>query len=165
MVERVNNISNVDAAAGVRKTVQAQKNTKSKNIPMVNTNNLKPEQKEAVENLKKQVKAGHVKYMDANIINDILNFLIDKKSGDYVRISNFADSNEPLTFGDAKRILKLNLPPGSLRHNKTQQGGGDFDRYSVPKDGGRYYLDIFVDDLEEATGLKEDDIKKICNPE
>ncbi len=162
MVESVNGVSSVQASAGVTKSSAAQKSEKPKNVPMIDVSKLTPEQKQAVENLKKQIAAGHVEYNDTNILEDILNFVIDKKSGDYIRISNFADPKEKLTFGEAKHVLKLNLPPGSLRCNKTERGGGNFDLYNVPKACGQYYLDIFIDDLEEATGLTRDEIKQLC---
>lgn len=162
MVESVNGVSSVQASAGVTKSSAAQKSEKPKNVPMIDVSKLTPEQKQAVENLKKQIAAGHVEYNDTNILEDILNFVIDKKSGDYIRITNFADPNQKLTFGDAKRILKLNLPPGSLKCNKTERGGGNFDLYNVPKSGGQYYLDIFIDDLEEGTGLSKQEIRQLC---
>lgn len=162
MVESVNNVTAANSAAPVAKTGQNTKNQKIKAIPMVDTSNLTPKQKEAVENLKKQIAAGNVEYVDTNILEDILNYVIDDKSGDFIRISNFADPKKPLTFGEAKFILKLNLPPGSLKNNKTERGGGNFDKYNVPMYGGQYYLDIFIDDLMEATGLSKQDIKKLC---
>lgn len=161
MVESVNGLSNVSATTGTSGVEQAKK-TVVKNINLVNLDKLTPEQKSAIENLKKQIAAGNVEYVDTNILEDILSYFIDDKSGDFIRISNFADASKPLTLGDAKRILKLNLPPGSLKHNKTERGGGDFDKYSVPKSNGQYYLDIFIDDLEEALGLSKEDIKKLC---
>ncbi len=162
MVESVNKVSAANYVAPAAKTERTSKNQPNKNIQMVDTGNLTPKQKEAVENLKKQIAAGNVEYIDTNFLEDILNYVIDDKSGDFIRISNFADPKKPLTFGEAKFILKLNLPPGSLKNNKTERGGGNFDKYDVPKYGGQYYLDIFIDDLTEATGLSKQDIKKLC---
>ena len=165
MVDGINGVSGMQGTSGVSRTSGPQKSGKAKNIPMVDVSKLTPEQKEAVENLKKLVKAGHVEYNDTGVLEDILNFVIDKKSGDYIRLVDFADpqKQKSMTFGAAKGFLKLNLPPGSLRCNMTTRGGGDFDRYLVPKTGdGKYYLDIFVDDLEEATGLTKAEIKNIC---
>ena len=161
MVESVNGTSQAGKPNQVTSIGKAQQ-VKTKNIPIVDTSKLTQEQKSAVENLKKQISAGHVEYVDTNLLEDILNFIMDKKSGDFIRISNFADSDKPLTFGDAKRILKLNLPPGSLKNNMTERGGGNFDKYSVPMSNGQYYLDIFLDDLIEATGLSKQDIQKLC---
>jgi len=165
MVESVNNVSAANSAAATSRAEQTTQSKKIKNIPMVNTGNLTPKQKEAVENLKKQIAAGNVEYVNTNIFADILNYLMDGKSGDFIRISNFADPKKPLTFGDAKFILKLNLPPGSLKNNMTERGGGNFDKYSVPMSNGQYYLDIFLDDLIEATGLSKQDIQKLCGEE
>lgn len=165
MVEGVNGVSGAQASSGVAPSSKTKQPQKPKNVPMVDTSKLTPQQKEAVENLKKQIAAGHVEYVDTNVLEDIINFFFDDKSGDYIRITGFADPKKKLTFGDAKQILKLNLPPGSLRCNKTERGGGNFDLYSVPKSNGQYYLDIFIDDLEIATGLSKKDIQKLCGAE
>ncbi len=162
MVKGVNGVIGTQTTASVSSTTQSQKPKKVKDIPMVDTSKLTPQQKEAVENLKKQIAAGHVEYNDTNVLKDIINFFFDYKSGDYIIIRGFADPKKKLTLGDAKQILKLNLPPGSLRCNKSEGGGGDFDSYNVPKSNGQYYLDIFIDDLEIATGLSKEDIKKLC---
>lgn len=121
-------------------------------------------QKTACKSLQNQVNQGHVKYVGTNLLENIVNYAVDGKSGDYIRLSNFADPNKykELTFGEAKQLLKLNLPPGSLKNNKTEQGGGNFDRYHVPMSNGQYYLDIFVDDLKDGTGMTEEQIQKMC---
>ena len=166
MVDGINGVSGIQGTSGVVRVKGNQPSGKTKNIPMTEASKLSPEQKEAIGNLKNLVKDGHVKYIDSNILEDVFNFILDKKSGDFIRITDFADPKDykgGLTFGKAKSILKLNLPPGSLKNNMTTRGGGDFDKYLVPKNGeGIYYLDIFLDDLREATGLSNEEIKAIC---
>jgi len=139
-------------------------NGKNIEIPMIDTNGLKPEQREAAQNLIRLINDGKVKYHTTNFFEDILNISFDKKYGDYITIRDFSDK-ENLSIYEAKVLLGLNLPEGSLKHNIGTRGGGDFDSYAVPKAGGKYYLDIYLDDLVEATGLTKKQIKTLCNQE
>lgn len=91
MVKGVNGVIGTQTTASVSSTTQSQKTKKVKDIPMVDTSKLTPQQKEAVENLKKQIAAGHVEYNDTNVLKDIINFFFDYKSGDYIIIRGFAD--------------------------------------------------------------------------
>lgn len=165
MVDGVNGVSGVNTTRNID-TVKANANDSLKGMTIfIRKNNLTQEQKTAVENLQKQIAAGNVEYHDIGLLETIFSFLIDGKAEDYVTVKGFAPADEELSFGAAKQILKFNLPPGSLRHNKTSRGGGDFDLYQVPKTSvsGQYYLDIYISDLVEGTGLSKDELKVICS--
>lgn len=160
MVESVNGNSRVNPQRGI----EVQKQYKSKAPTFVNfvkDKNLTPKQAEALKNLTNLISNGKAQFVDSSLLEDFVGLIMDGRAGDYVHVTGFADPNQKLTFGEAKRILKLNLPPGSLKHNKSERGGGNFDEYDVPKNNGQYYLNIFVDDLEEATGLTKKELLEL----
>lgn len=166
MVESVNGNSSIRAMAGVQASAAAS--SKTENVEIYPTDGKPPKkytprQQTAIQSLKQLVKEGKIEYNDTNFIEDVLNYVMDHKSGDYIRIKDFAPRGEKITFGEAKQILKLNLPDGSMLPNKTERGGGNFDLYHVPQfSNGVQYLDIFIDDLEVGTGLSKSEIKQIC---
>ncbi len=157
MVEGINGTTKVQTPVNVNNTKQKESN---KGIVIFTKKGLTPAQERAVESLKEQIAKGNATYHNPGIIETVLNYMIDHKTGDYIRIENYADPNEKISLGDVKGILQLNLPPGSLLCNKTQRGGGNFDLYDAPQhDDGTYYIDIFVNDLAEGTGLSEKEIQ------
>ncbi len=157
MVEGINAVSKAQGITSAKTTVQTKD---IDGIVFFTKKGLKPEQEVAIKSLQEQIAKGNATYNDPGFFETIGNFLIDGKTGDYIRIENYADPNEKVTLGDVKQILKLNLPPGSLRCNKTERGGGNFDLYKAPQyDNGQYYIDIFVDDLIEGTGLTKNEIE------
>lgn len=159
-VSNVNEVSKTNSSSSTK----SAKDNKNETIILIRKSNLTNEQKIAVESFKKHVEQGHIDYHKTGFWENFLNIMMDNKSGDYIRITNFAKPGEKLSFGEAKYILKFNLPPGSLLCNKTESGGGDFDQYSVPTHAnGEHYLDIFLDDLTEGLGLTKEEIKVLCN--
>ena len=157
--------SSTTKTSNIQNLNSAKQNKKGTVIIVKKDGKFTEAQKVACKSLQNQVNQGHVEYVDVNLLENITNWVIDGKSGDHIRLSNFADPNKykNLTFGEAKQLLKLNLPAGSLKNNKIEQGGGNFDNYHVPMSNGQYYLDVFVDDLKEGTGMTEEQIQKMCH--
>lgn len=122
----------------------------TKNVPMVDEKNQKPEQQvKAKKALEKEIKSGNAVYNETSFFG-VIGTLVERG-----RIDNEVLITVPsgTKLGDIRK--KYNLPPGSLRHMVTS-GGGNFDSYEVSG-----IVNIYADDMEKGLGVSGKELKKM----